>query len=166
MTNTTGVIFKRSRWRPFFIIENQTAILNIGLKGRRPQKLSWRKFPGKRFRSWSDVCKVNRKKKRELNRVNTQLRRGRLVVVHLHQNWLIFTTAWRFAHEFKASAPISMEGEKCGGVFPAHTVVGGFSHSYCEGQVHTAERYGKKVLHCVFVNPKVGVKVSIFLRFP
>jgi len=50
-------------------------------------------------------------------------------------------------------------------IFPAHTVAGGFIHSYCEGQVHTVERYGKKVLYCVFVNLKVGVKVSIFLRF-
>ena len=52
-----------------------------------------------------------------------------------------------------------------GSKFPAHTVVGGFSHSYCEGQVHRAERYGKKALHSV-VNPKVAAKDSIFLRFP
>jgi hypothetical protein len=28
-------------------------------------------------------------------------------------------------------------------VIPALTVVGGFGHSYCRGQVHTGERYGK-----------------------
>ena len=41
-------------------------------------------------------------------------------------------------------------------VFPAHTVAGGFSHSYCPGQVHTVERYGKIVSQCVLENFKVG----------
>jgi hypothetical protein len=46
--------------------------------------------------------------------------------------------------------------EEGGVFFPAHTVVGGFGHSYCQGQVHTCERYGKIVSHCALENFKVG----------
>lgn len=53
--------------------------------------------------------------------------------------------------------------EKRGTFIPAHTVVGGFGHSYCQGQVNTGKRYGKIVFHCALENPKLCRKVSLFL---
>ena len=47
--------------------------------------------------------------------------------------------------------------------FPARTVVGGFSHSYCKVQVTQPNAMAKR-LNCVIENPKVGASVSIFLR--
>jgi hypothetical protein len=43
----------------------------------------------------------------------------------------------------------SLEGKECRRTLPAHAVVSGFHHAYCQEQVNTCERYGKKLFHCV-----------------
>lgn len=80
----------------------------------------------------------------------------RLIIINL-QNFMLIMTA-RLSHLFQEGTGTFLggKGEEGGVFFPAHTVVCGFSHSYCQGQVHTCERYGKIVSHCALENFKVG----------
>ncbi len=79
-----------------------------------------------------------------------------MIIFNLENFMLVTATRHLFISKKGARALFGGERKQGGVFFPAHAVVGGFSHSYCEGQVHQCERYGKIVSHSVLENSKVG----------